>query len=75
MCPCNQETHGHGGVEMGHEVLPNKYTPIVTPTKVANAIKGMLRAPFSLASFSVRKYILKVILHAYHTPVSVLGFL
>jgi hypothetical protein len=34
------------------ETLPNKYTPIATPTKGANAIKGIPNAPPILASIT-----------------------
>jgi hypothetical protein len=50
MCFVIRNPRVTAGLKCAIEILPNKYTPIATPTKGANAIKEIPNIPRSLAS-------------------------
>ncbi len=52
MCSVIRKPKVTAGLKCAIDILPNRYTPIATPTKGANAIKGIPNTPFNLASMT-----------------------
>ena len=50
MCLVIKNPTETAGLKWAIEILPNRYTPIATPTNGANAIKGKPKIPFNFAS-------------------------
>ena len=52
MCIVIRKPNVTAGLKCAIEIVPNKYTPIVTPTKGTNVIKEIPNIPFNRASIT-----------------------